>query len=102
LDQLLDEFEGKLIFFVRQPMQRRHLLARCHLHKLRGFALQLDVIRIYYEKFGSVMSNPAADLPANERILICRIVPYQQNSLRFVQLLHRQQRIGSVFAECRN
>ena len=48
------------------------------------------------------MADAASDLPPGERVLIRRIVSYQQDRLRLIQLLHGEQGIAGTLAQRRD
>src|SRR5262249_21318082 len=91
---------GDLPFTRGQPADRGRFLAGRNLDETCRFALQLDVARIDDEKFQTVVANTGADLPCDEWILVRGIVADEENGFRFVELIHRKERVFAIFAEC--
>src|SRR5260370_11681550 len=83
---------------MREPTQPGPFLACVDFHKLRGLALQLDLAGIDDEQLSAVMANATANLPADERVLIRRIISHQENGFRLIQLLHSDQAIAAPLA----
>ncbi len=48
------------------------------------------------------MTNATSNLPADERVLICRIISHQQDGFRLIQLLHGEQGIAGAIAQRSN
>src|SRR5262249_20699444 len=69
---------GHLPFTSGQPANRGGFLALRDLHKLRGFPLELDFIRIDEEEFRIEVADAGANLPGHQRILLRRIVADDQ------------------------
>src|SRR5260370_559953 len=84
---------------MREPTQPGPFLACVDFHKLRGLALQLDLAGIDDEQLSAVMANATSNLPADERVLIRRIISHQENGFRLIQLLHSEQGIAGAVAQ---
>ena len=102
LHKLFHKLRRELSFLMRQPPEHNRFLAGRHFHKLRGPALQLDLVRINDEQLGAKMADAAANLPSDERVLGCWIISYQQDGLRLIQLLHGEQGIAGALAQRSN
>ena len=61
-------------------------------------AVQFNFVLIDDEELGAEMADARANLPRGEWILIGRIVADEENGLRVIKLIHRQQGIGGAFA----
>src|SRR5262249_33086734 len=92
----------QLSFAGGQPMNGRGFLAIADVHKLRGFALELDVLRIDKEEFRIEVADAGTNLPGDQRVLLRGIVANDENRFRLVKLLHGERRIGGALAKSLN